>query len=224
MQFYKLIGSSDIIGNPVGLVNKLGTGVYEFVSEPAKGLLKSPDEFVGGVGKGVQSLVSNVISGGFESVSKITGSLYNVVKNVGGDNNTELKKPDHVIEGVYQGVKGGVSELFSGVTGIFTKPIQRTQQEGAKGFFKGMGAGLFGAITAPVTATLRAGTSISQGVASTATTLGNLGKESIDTSSVYARFRPPRYITARNVITEFDEDLAQVALIVNDLFKGKYAN
>lgn len=53
MQFYKLIGSSDIIGNPVGLVNKLGTGVYEFVSEPTKGLLKGPDEFVGGVGKGV---------------------------------------------------------------------------------------------------------------------------------------------------------------------------
>jgi len=38
-QFYKLIGSSDIIGNPVGLVDKLGTGVYEFISEPTKGLL-----------------------------------------------------------------------------------------------------------------------------------------------------------------------------------------
>lgn len=53
MQFYKLIGSSDIIGNPVGLVNKLGTGVYEFISEPSKGLLRGPDEFVGGIGKGV---------------------------------------------------------------------------------------------------------------------------------------------------------------------------
>lgn len=52
-QFYKIIGSSDIIGNPVGLVNKLGTGVYELVSEPTKGLLKGPDEFVGGVSKGV---------------------------------------------------------------------------------------------------------------------------------------------------------------------------
>ena len=40
---YKLLGSADMIGNPIGLVNKLGTGVYEFVSEPAKGLLKSHD-------------------------------------------------------------------------------------------------------------------------------------------------------------------------------------
>jgi hypothetical protein len=87
MQFYKLLGSSDLIGNPMGLVDKLGTGVYEFVSEPAKGLLKGPDEFVGGVGKGVQSLVTNVVSGGFESFSKITGSMYSVVKNISGDKN-----------------------------------------------------------------------------------------------------------------------------------------
>ena len=82
-----MIASSDIIGNPLGLVNKLGTGVYEFVSEPSKGLLKGTDEFVVGVGKGVQSLVSNVISGSFESMSKITGSLYTVVKNVSGEKN-----------------------------------------------------------------------------------------------------------------------------------------
>ena len=88
-----------------------------------------------------------------------------------------MKKPDHVIDGVYQGVKGGVSELFSGVTGIFTKPIEKTKEEGAKGFFKGVGSGLFGAISAPVTATLRAGTSITQGVAQTAISIGNIGKE-----------------------------------------------
>jgi len=76
-----------MIGNPVGLVDKLGTGVFEFVSEPAKGLLKGPDEFIGGIGKGIQSLVGNVVSGGFESISKITGSLYTVVKNVSGEKN-----------------------------------------------------------------------------------------------------------------------------------------
>lgn len=86
-QFYKLIGSSDIIGNPVGFVNKLGTGVYEFVAEPTKGLLKGPDEFVGGIGKGVQGLIGNAVSGGFDSLSKISGGLYTVVKNVGGEKN-----------------------------------------------------------------------------------------------------------------------------------------
>lgn len=84
-------------------------------------------------------MVSNVVSGGFESVGKITGSLYNVVKNVGGEKKQEIKAPEHVIDGVYQGVKGGVSELFSGVTGIFTKPIKSSQKDGARGFVKGLG-------------------------------------------------------------------------------------
>jgi Vacuolar-sorting-associated 13 protein C-terminal len=123
MQFYKLIGSSDIIGNPVGLVNKLGTGVYEFISEPSKGLLRGPDEFVGGIGKGVQSLVGNVVSGGFESLSKITGSLYTVMKNVSGEKNVQIQRSEHIGQGIYHGVSGGVSELVGGFTGIFTKPI-----------------------------------------------------------------------------------------------------
>ena len=74
-----------MLGNPVGLIDKLGTGVFEFINEPRKGLVKGPKEFVGGVGKGVKSLVTNVISGSFDSVSKVTGSLYGVLKNVSGN-------------------------------------------------------------------------------------------------------------------------------------------
>ena len=73
-QLYKLIGSSDILGNPVGFVNKLGTGVIEFFSEPTKGLIKGPREFVGGIGKGVTSLMTGIVSASFDSASKISGS------------------------------------------------------------------------------------------------------------------------------------------------------
>ena len=55
---------------------------------------------------------------------------------------------------------GGIGELYGGVTGLITKPIQKTKEEGAKGFFKGLGSGLVGAIASPITATLRVGTSI----------------------------------------------------------------
>jgi hypothetical protein len=128
MQFYKLIGSSDLIGNPVGLIDKLGTGVFEFLNEPRKGLIKGPKEFVGGIGKGVKSLVTNVVSGGMDSMAKISGSLYGVLKNVSGDQVNEaqmaLKKPEHAIDGLYYGVKGGAAEIMYGVTGLFTKPYK----------------------------------------------------------------------------------------------------
>jgi hypothetical protein len=39
---------------------------------------------VEGVGKGMQSLVSNVVQGSFESVAKITGSLLAILKGVSG--------------------------------------------------------------------------------------------------------------------------------------------
>jgi vacuolar protein sorting-associated protein 13A/C len=110
-----------------------------------------------------------------------------------------------------------------GVTGIVTKPIQKTREEGAKGFFKGLGSGLVGAIAAPVTATLRAGTSVTQGVAASANSLGMIGKKIVDTSSIQVRFRPPRYISAKGVIQEYDEDLALVRQILVTKYSGIYA-
>lgn len=56
-------------------------------------------------------------------MSKITGSLYTVVKNVSGEKNVQIRKTEHIGEGIYYGVKGGVKELVFGVTGIITKPI-----------------------------------------------------------------------------------------------------
>ena len=89
MQFYKILGSSDMLGNPVSFVEKLGEGVVEFINEPRKGLIKGPKEFVGGVGKGVTSLVTGVVSAGFGSVSKISGSLYAIAKTATGEKEIE---------------------------------------------------------------------------------------------------------------------------------------
>lgn len=211
----------------MGLVNKLGTGVYELVSEPTKGLLKGPDEFVGGVTKGVQGLIGNAVSGGFESLSKISGGLYSVVKNVGGEKNAQIQKSEHIGQGLVHGVAGFGSEIVGGVTGIFAKPIEKTKKEGAKGFFKGLGSGIIGAISAPVTGILRAGQSITSGAAGTAQYIGNIGKAStlskiIDSNSQYARFRPPRYISNRNVVSIFNMDLALLQQTLAQIKGGRY--
>lgn len=44
-QWYKVVGSVEVLGNPVGLVSSLGSGVMDFFYEPAKGLVKSPKDF-----------------------------------------------------------------------------------------------------------------------------------------------------------------------------------
>lgn len=54
--------------------------------------------------------------------------------------------------------------------------------------------------------------------------MGKHGTVQFDTNSMYSRFRPPRYINARNVITEFDEDLAFVKQILRSKYLGKYGS
>ena len=118
-QFYMLIGSSDFIGNPIGLVNKLGSGFSDFVNEPRKGLIKGPTGFVGGVGRGVSSLIGNVTSATFGSFSQITGSLYGLSKDLSAQQVKRQEAPKGIADGIYKGATGGVSEIASGKVKLF---------------------------------------------------------------------------------------------------------
>ena len=46
----------------------------------------------------------------------------------------------------------------------------------------------------------------------------------MDFNSIYSRFRPPRYFNARNVLTDFNFDLAIVKQILSQCYNGKYAS
>ena len=127
---------------------------------------------------------------------------YNL-RNVTGSKGKRLRKPDHVFEGVFMGIKGGVSEIAEGITGIFTKPFSKAKKEGAKGFIKGVGAGLLGAVASPFTAMFRVGHSVASGVQSTATYIkrGKVLKQ--------GRFRHPRYFSSKNILLCYDDDLSE---------------
>jgi hypothetical protein len=75
LEVYKILGSFEFLGNPLGLVNNLGSGVADFFHEPAKGLVKSPKDFGKGLAKGSLSLLKGAVGGVFNAASKITGSV-----------------------------------------------------------------------------------------------------------------------------------------------------
>ena len=74
-QIYRLLGSFDIIGSPVSLVETLGTGVFDFFHEPAEGLVHSPRAFGKGLAVGTMSLLNNTVYGLFNTAAKIAGSV-----------------------------------------------------------------------------------------------------------------------------------------------------
>ena len=47
-QIFLLMGSIDLIGNPVGLFSNIGAGMQDLVMKPAEGFVKGPLE--GGLG------------------------------------------------------------------------------------------------------------------------------------------------------------------------------
>lgn len=117
---------------------------------------------------------------------------------------------------MYDGLKGGVSELASGLAGIFTKPYKRAKEEGATGFIKGVGAGVLGAIASPFTAIFRIGFSLAAGVKGTAALLGGRKIHKL------GRFRHPRYFNVRNVLLAYDDDYSEAKMVLGSVKSGKF--
>jgi len=90
---YKIIGSADIFGNPVGLFSNIGTGFVEFIESPIEGMEKGgPLEAGRGLIKGTGSLMKNTISGFSNSLSKISGSFAGGISNLTFDDEYKLKR------------------------------------------------------------------------------------------------------------------------------------
>ena len=78
----KLLGSLDIVGNPVGLFTNISSGVTDLIEKPLEGFLQGPLEGGKGIVMGAQSLVKNTVSGTFNSIGKVTGSLASGLSNL----------------------------------------------------------------------------------------------------------------------------------------------
>ena len=216
-QIYKIILNIDLFGNPINLLEGVGTGIFQLFNEPRKGLLKGPEEFGLGITRGARALVSNVVGGGFNSVSKITGTLLNASKNISSIGTKEEpvikeeEKPKGFFSGTVSGFKKGFGELTQGVAGIVTKPIEQTKKGGVGGFFKGLGSGLVGAVLAPVNTVLTVGTEVTSGISNS---------EFISNKKIIRRFRLPRTLYKYLPISPYDEKKEMERKKQRDKIKG----
>ncbi|KNC49059.1 vacuolar protein sorting-associated protein 13C [Thecamonas trahens ATCC 50062] len=211
---YKLIGSVEVLGNPVGLFNNLGTGVADFFVEPAKGITQSPREFGKGLGRGTSSLLKNSVYGVFNSAAAVTGTVGRGLGYLTLDDEyierrarAERNKPKHVGDGLKQGFTAFGRGIFEGVTGIAYQPYKGAKKAGFKGFVKGMGKGVTGLLFKPVAGALDLVTKTAEGIRNTATYF----------DAKAARLRPPRYIgpdgrlLAYSPVAAYGQDLLDTA-------------
>ncbi len=156
-QAYKIAGSIELLGNPLGLVNDLSTGVTDFFYEPAKGLMKSPRDFGHGLAKGTVSIIKNTLTGVFSAASKITQTVGKSMAVLSMDEKfIETTTRRNVEVGCCSNFQTGSLKLaegiFFGVTGIVTEPIVELRRVGANtviALIKGLGRGLVGIVIKP---------------------------------------------------------------------------
>jgi hypothetical protein len=153
-QVYKILLSIDMLGNPVGLLGDVGSGVVSFFYEPAMGMMKSPKDFAAGVGKGTKQLLTSSISGVANFGGKIVGSATKLVSHLTFDEKylkdraMRQKKeiPKHIGEGLIFGAKDIGRGFYDGITGLVMDPINGFKKNGAKGLGIGVLKGLAGCI------------------------------------------------------------------------------
>jgi vacuolar protein sorting-associated protein 13A/C len=217
-QLYKVIGSLDLLGNPVSYFSHLSTGVEDFFYEPARGLVRSPKEFAVGFGKGTASLLKNTVGGLFEGVSRMTSSVGKGLAEVTFDREFQeqrqeegLNKPKNVFHGVGSGLATFAKGIGSGLAGVVTKPVQGAKEDGAKGFFKGIGVGAIGVVTKPVVGLFDGASKVAAGISNTTTMF--------DKKYIVERKRYPRFIESDRVLRGYSQWKSEGAHILRELEK-----
>jgi vacuolar protein sorting-associated protein 13A/C len=222
-QIHKIVGSADVIGNPVGLFNNLSSGVVDIFYEPYQGFVMSdrPQDFGIGLAKGTSSFVKKTVFGLSDSLSKITESLGKGLSVVTMDKAFQDKRrmtrvrnrPKHALYGVAQGAESFGSSVASGLTGVLMRPIEGAEKEGVGGFFKGIGKGLVGAVAKPVVGVFDLASNVAEGIRNTTTVFDGID---ID------RVRLTRYIGPDGVLKPYSQREALGQSWLREVKDGKY--
>ncbi|GLB36151.1 putative vacuolar protein sorting-associated protein [Lyophyllum shimeji] len=221
-QLYRILGSADFIGNPVGLFTNVSSGVADIFYEPFHGVVMHGNKELGiGIAKGAASFVKKTIFGLSDSMTKFTSSVGKGLSAATFDSEYQARrrmaqrrnKPRHAIYGVAAGGEAFASSVTSAMEGVLMKPIEGAESEGALGFFKGVGKGLVGVVTKPVIGVFDLASNVSEGIRNTTTVFDSPARE---------RVRLPRHVPADGVLRPYSAREALGQYWMKDLNNGAY--
>eukprot|EP00118_Oscarella_pearsei_P023562 m.283468 g.283468 ORF g.283468 m.283468 type:complete len:971 (+) comp40670_c0_seq41:2177-5089(+) len=194
-----ILGSTDFLGNPVGLLNDVASGVEKLVKGNIVGLVK------------------DVTHGVSDSASKLTSTVSGVLNAASMDDDyseeraqikaTARTSGEHLVAGI----QGLGHSLVGGLTSVFTQTAEGAAKEGVTGFFTGFVKGVVGTVAKPVGGVLDLAASTAAAV-SAGTKSKKLGKPS--------PVRRPRHcIGVGGVLPLYSSNMArgwEILLVLND--------
>jgi vacuolar protein sorting-associated protein 13D len=143
-QAFKILGSVDFLGNPLGLFNDVTDGFASLVDHGS-----------------VTGLVKNVAHGVADSTSKFTGTLsYGLGKLALDEEHDDMREAiannyrGSSIGHVIGGTVGLAAGFIGGLTSMITQPYKSVVEDGVGGLVKGFAKGLVGTVSKPVVGVL----------------------------------------------------------------------
>lgn len=140
-QAFKILGTVDFLGNPLGLIHDVTDGLSCLVEQ-----------------RSVSGLVKNVAHGVADSTSKVTGSLSHGIGKLVPQNDRRSITPidphhpknaslGHAIR---HGSAGLAAGFYGGLTSMIKQPYKGVVEEGVPGLMKGFAKGLAGSVSKPM--------------------------------------------------------------------------
>ncbi|CEH13766.1 Vacuolar protein sorting-associated protein [Ceraceosorus bombacis] len=202
-QLYRVMGSLDVIGNPVGLFNNVSGGFVALWYEPYQGLVMHGNRELGmGLVRGASAFAKGAVFGVSDSMSKVTGSIGKGLAAATMDPEFQSRrrmtrfrnKPKHALYGLSSGASAFFTSIASGLSGVALKPIEGAERGGAVGFARGLLAGSVGLVTKPLVGTFDFASNLTEGVRNTTVVFD---QNEID------RVRLPRFIAADGIVRPY---------------------
>ncbi|GAQ80498.1 Vacuolar protein sorting-associated protein [Klebsormidium nitens] len=208
---YKVLGSADFLGNPVGFFQSVGSGLWDFVTTPATSLAQNPGQFTAGVAEGTRSLLSNTVFAFSNAATRLSGAARKGVQTWALDREyiEEMERRRREENG------GGVLRaILEGLTGVLEQPVRGAESSGLAGMVTGTAKGLVGLVAKPTA-------SILELASRTAQSIRNATRRSLARAM---RVRPPRQISADAPLTKYLREEAVGRAVLLEAEGGWYGN
>ncbi|TDH73290.1 hypothetical protein CCR75_008970 [Bremia lactucae] len=163
-QWYKIVGSVEMLGDPVGLATDIVDG-FALAARQLKRDIKGKSRRKG---ESAITVVQTVFGVPLRSIGKVSNGLGDVVKKATYFKSQEdTNEPRHIPEGFVQSGKVLGKSIAYGVSGFVKEPVRGAKRGGFKGFAKGVGRGTLQLVASPVVGTLGVVEKMSQSMSNT---------------------------------------------------------
>eukprot|EP00276_Gloeochaete_wittrockiana_P002116 CAMPEP_0184675602 /NCGR_PEP_ID=MMETSP0308-20130426/87878_1 /TAXON_ID=38269 /ORGANISM="Gloeochaete witrockiana, Strain SAG 46.84" /LENGTH=2653 /DNA_ID=CAMNT_0027123321 /DNA_START=302 /DNA_END=8261 /DNA_ORIENTATION=- len=147
-----VIGRLGILGDPMGFVNGVSTGVFDFFNEPAQAFVRQPSHLPQAFARGSGSLAKNVLSSTYTSFNMFLGTLSRMAGEVLYEDNSlferrralEDKGARTTTSGVKLGGKMASLSMAAAAINVVQAPAQGFRKAGVMGLTVGTLKGVVG--------------------------------------------------------------------------------